>query len=85
MSDRDNMIRSDWPRQGCIRFTVDKQGDGSNTPSQYQSIELAPIVETALNRDNSITRMEILSWPGKNQQEWVLFPSSKNTTAVSTN
>lgn len=85
MSDTNNIIQSDWPRQGCIRFTVDKQGDGSNTTSQYQSIELAPIVETALDRNNSITRMEILSWPGKNQQEWILFPSSKSTTAVSTN
>lgn len=80
MSDEDRpIIRSNWPRLGCLRITF--PDDGTPKSRHEDPVPLAPIISELFGSGSSIRRLEILSWPGEDQQEWILYPEA--TTAPS--
>ena len=78
-SDENPRILSQWPRIGGVRITLPK-GDDADTHIT-DPVPLEPIVNKILEDQNGIYRLEILSWPSNEQQEWVLFP--QKTTRLS--
>jgi len=74
-------IFSKWPRTGGIRITLPDDGDDDTRMSDPVPIE--PVVNEVLEKQNGIYRVEILSWPGEDQQEWVLFPEKSTRPSKS--
>jgi len=75
-------IEGEWPRRGCIRITLPNTDPDADGP-RYTSVEsLAPLVRRVLEKQNSVNRLEILSWPGEHQQEWILFPDSETAQSL---
>jgi len=46
-------------------------------------VPIEPVVNEVLEKQNGIYRVEILSWPGEDQQEWVLFPEKSTRPSKS--
>jgi hypothetical protein len=80
MSDEKITIGSKWPRRGGIRLTL--PGIRTDGPRATEVKTLAHFVRSVLSAKNKVTRLEILSWPGEDQQEWVIFPDSTTSTVA---
>jgi hypothetical protein len=45
---------------------------------QHTTVEpLAPLIREILEKENSVNRIEVLSWPEEGHQQWVIFPDSE--------
>ncbi|WP_147438073.1 hypothetical protein [Halorubrum sp. Atlit-28R] len=83
MSNDTQGIKSRWPRIGCVRVTLP---DGDQQDDRYlRPVSLRPVVNQIFGKHSNITRLEILSWPGDSQQEWIFFPRGANATELDEN